>query len=201
MVAPGYGNGFRITKKQIVYVPWNENEGLAFPGLDVDQWGNVFPVRAHGLNANDNGTLIVPGSPGSIPFLEDSGWGCWTTLAESDQECAALNTWFGHTPNYTSHAWEFWFTEWAGSDVFISAETFDAKGAKQLLKLKYTNPGGWNSVHNVSQAQPLYFTGHSSRTSSWGFVDAGTAHLGVTGIVSLTVDLNTLKLTGATVPP
>jgi hypothetical protein len=185
MAVPGYGSDFNVTKKQTTYVPWDLKLGVTFPGGDTDQFGNVWPIRAHGLNANGNGTLIVPGSPGALPFLFDAGWGCWTTLAQSNQQCAALNTWFGSSVNYVSFAWDFWFTAYCGSTGAINGWIFKGKDAESG---KWNGPPGLPFDKALSSISLFYGTGHGPRTSSWGFVDTGTAHLGASGTVAIIVD-------------
>lgn len=197
MPITGYGNQFVIRQHQTVWVPWDTLLGVSFPGGDIDQFGNVYPVRAHGLNANDHGTEIVGGSPSSTPFVFDSGWGAWASLADSNQQCTALNTFYGSSKHYQSFSWDFWFTQYCGGGGSITARTWRAKD----IAGKKTIADYWDAVPYTSQASVTYSSGHGSRTSSWGFVDTGTAFLGHSGRIIIKGDAKTLILHGSAVSP
>jgi hypothetical protein len=195
LACPGYGNQFSITSKQTVYVPWRTDAGadypgLAFPGPDVDTWGNVYPIRAFGINNNAQATLSVLGSPDpSTQFLFSSGWGCYTTQTASDQQAAALNSFTGGT--YETHPWEFWFTEWADASVTIVARTFRLKDIKGQKFTSFIN-----AVPYISQFSVTRSSGHAARTSSWGDTSPATNFGGTAGSITITGDTTTLKLSG-----
>jgi hypothetical protein len=196
MSIPGFGNQFIIDHIQTVYVPWDANVNRPFPGGDTDEFGNVFPIRPLGLNANHNGTLRLGNSPplGTI-FLQESGWGCYTTQAASDQQCNALNSFLGSSVHYTTFPWDFWFTSFCGSSGTITAATFKGKA------IKHRTFNDWfNGSDRIGQASISYLTGHAQRVSSWGFINTGTAHLGQTGVITIKGDAKTLTLSGSHTP-
>jgi hypothetical protein len=193
MSIAGYGSQFIITSTQTVYVPWNTKLGVTFPGGDTDQFGNSYPVRAGGLNANVNATSIFGGSPDPAgTFLPDGGYGAWVTEANSNQQCAVLNSVFGSAVNYVTFPWVFWFTQWCGGNLDIVARTFKVKDIKGQPFSRF-----FTAVPPISEVRLSYTTGHGPRTSSWGFVDTGTGTQGVGGILTISGDNKTLEITGS----
>lgn len=192
---PGFGSQFITTHTQDLWVPWDLNTaGPAYPGNDFDEFGFVFPFW---YAANANATLIIGGSPpaGDAELFGDPGHGAWPTLAESNQQCAALNSFFGASVNFVSQPFTFHFNQFCGVGGQVIAQIWDFKTYK---KWDVTSmPSDPNMIQQVGGSR---VTGHGPRTTNFvdhpskNFTNTGTARNGVGFTANLTLNTSTSTL-------